>query len=127
MAFSSKSYIMHSVRTTHVFQNKAAQHVYVQDTCNTDALEIRFKNKSYFYKFPLFFTRICSSRIYKSVQPGLLNTTIGKQLTVTFSTDINTPLAVEERSKPIWRPKNCMSLSSLVGCRTETNKPPSYF
>lgn len=57
MAFSSKSFIMHSVRTTHVFQNKAAQHVhfvYVQDTCNTDALEIRFKNKSYFLSFRYF-------------------------------------------------------------------------
>lgn len=54
MAFSSRSYIMHSVRTTHVFQNKAAQHVYVQDTCNTDALEIRFKNKSYFISFRYF-------------------------------------------------------------------------
>lgn len=58
-----------------------------------------------FYKH---ITRMCSSCIYKSVQPELLNTAIGKQSTVNFPIGINTciPVSVKERLKLIWRPMN---------------------
>lgn len=99
-------------------RNKTAQHVYVQD--NTDALEIRLKTEPSFihvsYYFVVFMllvfykhiTRMCSSCIYKSVQPELLNTAIGKQSTVNFPIGINTctPVSFEERLKLIWRPMN---------------------
>lgn len=65
-----------------------------------------------FYKH---INRMCSSCIYKSVQPELLNTAIGKQSTVTFPIGINTctPESVKERLKLIWRPMN-ESMSALI-------------
>ena len=83
---------------------------------------IKISGKS-FHRINIFCISLCSLFFTTNIllqcvvhafrSPCNLNASIGKQPTVTFSTDIYTPVALEERSKLIWRPNVFMNSCQL--------------
>ena len=63
--------------------------------------------------FILYYYILLQCVVHAFRSPCNVNASIGKQPTVTFSTGIYTPVAVEERSKLIWRPNAFMNSCQL--------------
>lgn len=63
--------------------------------------------------FHLFQIYYYQSAAHPFICPCILNASIRTQPTVTFSTGMNTPVAVEERLEILWRPNVFKNLCQL--------------